>query len=385
MTTSTITPGAKQAGDDTLVFSALRASINRIDERLLQLLAERAKVATDIGLAKRVTDRPIHDDAREAEHTGQLCRLGEALGLPPRVVRDFYQVLARHGFAAQLEVRAANTSRATPPDSDGFRLARIEHGRALTVVQIGEARIGAGLFEVIAGPCAVESEAQINLAADHARAAGVRILRGGAFKPRTSPYEFQGHGLQGLRWLAQAAHSRGMAVVTEVLDPADAQAVAEHAELLQIGARNMQNVPLLRACARTGRPVLLKRGPSASIREWLCAAEYILLEGNPNVVLCERGIRTFERETRNTLDLSSVAALRELSHLPVIVDPSHAAGRDELIPALCRASHAVGAHGVIVEMHPCKEEALCDRRQALRPAALRSMTDELQEKEVVKK
>jgi 3-deoxy-7-phosphoheptulonate synthase len=384
MSTSTITPEAQQAGDDTLVFTALRASINRIDERLLQLMAERAKVATNIGLAKRVTDRPIHDAIREAEHTGQLCRLGEALGLPPRVVRDFYQVLARHGFAAQLEVRAANTSRATPPESDGFRLARIEPGRAPTVVQVGEARIGAGLFEVIAGPCAVESEAQINLAADHARAAGVRILRGGAFKPRSSPYEFQGHGLQGLRWLAEAAHSRGMAVVTEVLDAADASAVAEHAELLQIGARNMQNVPLLRACARTGRPVLLKRGPSATIREWLCAAEYVLLEGNPNVVLCERGIRTFERETRNTLDLSSVVALRELTHLPVIVDPSHAAGRDELIPALCRAAHAVGAHGVIVEMHPCKEEALCDRRQALRPVALRSISDELHGRKVVR-
>ncbi|MCB9895554.1 MAG: 3-deoxy-7-phosphoheptulonate synthase [Planctomycetes bacterium] len=385
MTTGTITPeGAAsavqtaRAGDDFLVFGALRASINRIDERLLHLLAERAKVATDIGLAKRMTDRPIHDAAREAEHADRLCTVGEALGLAPQVVRDLYQVLARQGFSNQLEAPVAASVTTTPPDSESFRLARIEPGRSPTVVQVGEAQIGAGLFEVIGGPCAVESEQQIHNAADHARAAGVRILRGGAFKPRTSPYDFQGHGMQGLRWLAEAAHSRGMAVVTEVLNPADAEQVAEHAELLQIGARNMQNAPLLRACARTGRAILLKRGPAATIREWLCAAEYILLEGNGQVILCERGLRTFERETRNTLDLSSVAALRHLTHLPVIVDPSHAAGRDELIRPLCRAAHAVGADGIIVEMHPCREEARCDKRQALSPGQLRSITSDVQ-------
>jgi 3-deoxy-7-phosphoheptulonate synthase len=377
MTTGTTTPETKRAGDDFLVLGALRASISRIDERLLELIAERGRVATDIGLAKRMTDRPIHDDKREADHADRLCKLGETLGLAPRVVRDLYQVLARHGFSAQLETDVTPTTRQAPPDSDAFRLARIEPGRSPTVVNVGEARIGGGLFEVIGGPCAVESEKQIHLAADHARAAGVRILRGGAFKPRTSPYDFQGHGLKGLRWLAEAAHSRGMAVVTEVLDPADAGHVAEHAELLQIGARNMQNVPLLRACARTGRAILLKRGPSASIREWLCAAEYILLEGNSQVILCERGLRTFERETRNTLDLSSVAALRELTHLPVIVDPSHAAGRDELIRPLCRAAQAVGADGVIVEMHPCRREAQCDKRQALSPGQLRLITEDV--------
>ncbi|MCA8915749.1 MAG: 3-deoxy-7-phosphoheptulonate synthase [Planctomycetes bacterium] len=377
MTTGTITPEARRAGDDFLVFGALRASINRIDERLLQLLAERAKVATDIGLAKRMTNRPIHDAPREEDHANKLCSIGESLGLPSHVVRDLYRVLARQGFGAQLESQSEATPRATPANSESFRLARIEPGRSPTIVQVGEAQIGGGLFEVIGGPCAVESEQQIHLAADHARAAGVRILRGGAFKPRTSPYDFQGHGLKGLRWLADAAHSRGMAVVTEVLDPADAGAVAEHAELLQIGARNMQNAPLLRAAARTGRPILLKRGPSAGIREWLCAAEYILLEGNSQVILCERGLRTFESETRNTLDLSSVAALRELTHLPVIVDPSHAAGRDELIRPLCRAAHAVGADGVIVEMHPCRGEAMCDKRQALSPSQLRSITKDV--------
>lgn len=378
MTTETITAEARAAGDDLLVLGALRASVNRIDDRILQLLAERAKVAGDIGLAKRIAERPVHDAGRESEHSARLCEIGRKLGLNERTVRELYQLLARLAFERQLEAPAAKRTRETPADSAGFRLARIEPGRAQTVVKVGDARFGGGLFEVIGGPCAVESETQIHAAADHARAAGVRILRGGAFKPRTSPYDFQGHGLVGLRWLSEAARSRGMSVVTEVLDPADAVAVAAHADLLQVGARNMQNVPLLRACARTGRPVLLKRGPSAGIREWLCAAEYILLEGNPDVILCERGLRTFERETRNTLDLSSVAALRELTHLPVIVDPSHAAGRDELILPLCRGAHAVGADGLIVEMHPCRKVALCDQRQALSPGQLRSITAELQ-------
>jgi 3-deoxy-7-phosphoheptulonate synthase len=378
MSTATITAKRDQ-GDEVLVFAALREGINRIDQRLLELLSERAKVAAEIGLAKRVTDRPIHDPGREQAHTAAMCELGAKLGVPAQVVRDLFNVLARHSFARQVPgLKAAPANIETPPDSDSFRLARIEPGRDATVVSVGEARIGAGLFEVIAGPCAVESEAQVHAAADCARAAGARIMRGGAFKPRTSPYEFQGHGITGLRWLAEAAHTRGMAVVTEVLDPADAAAVAEHAELLQIGARNMQNVPLIRACAATGRAILLKRGASATIREWLCAAEYALLAGNGQVILCERGLRTFERETRNTLDLSSVAALRRLTHLPVIVDPSHAAGRNELIPPLCRAAHAVGADGVIVEMHPCREQALCDKRQALSPGELISITNELQ-------
>ena len=169
-----------------------------------------------------------------------------------------------------------------------------------------------------------------------------------------------------------------MAVVTEVLDPADAKAVAARADMLQIGARNMQNVPLLRACAATGRPILLKRGPASSIKEWLCAAEYILLAGNPAVVLCERGLRSFETATRNTLDLSSVPVLRELTHLPVIVDPSHAAGRHEIVGSLCRAAHAIGADGAIVEMHPKRAEALCDARQALSPGQLCGIAQELQ-------
>ncbi|MBK8207247.1 MAG: bifunctional 3-deoxy-7-phosphoheptulonate synthase/chorismate mutase [Planctomycetes bacterium] len=373
MTTGTI---EAPRSDEALVLGALRANINHIDNQMIELLAQRSRVAGDIGLAKRVTGRAIHDPLRESAHALDLEQAASRLGLPARLGRELALLLARHGCAAQLEQPKAPRARGIAPDSESFRLARWEPGRH-TVVSVGEARIGAGLHEVIAGPCAVESERQVQEAADHARACGVRILRGGAFKPRTSPYDFQGTGMPGVRWLADAAHSRGMACVTEVLDPADAGAVAEHADLLQIGARNMQNVPLLRACAATGRPILLKRGAAATMRELLCAAEYILVAGNPGVILCERGLRTFERETRNTLDLSSVPALRELTHLPVIVDPSHAAGRDELILALCRAAHGVGADGVIVEMHPRKCEAKCDQRQALTPRQLDEICNEV--------
>lgn len=378
MTTQTLTPPARHAGDDFLVFGALRAAIDDIDSQLLQLLARRNQVARDIGLAKRVAGKPVFDAEREHRHAQDLAAAARKLGLGDGLARQLLHLLVRGSFAHQLESEVEAPAAQTPADSDAFRLARCEPGRPRTLVSVGEARIGAGLFEVIAGPCAVENREQIELAADHARACGVRIMRGGAFKPRTSPYEFQGLGLEGLRLLAGAAHARGMAIVTEVLDPADAGTVAEQADMLQIGARNMQNVPLLRACARTGKPVMLKRGASATIREWLCAAEYILLEGNPNVVLCERGIRTFERETRNTLDLSSVVALRGLTHLPVIVDPSHSAGKHEWILPLCKAAHACGADGVIIEMHPCREQALCDKRQALSPAQLRQITDDLQ-------
>ncbi|MCL4731905.1 MAG: N-acetylneuraminate synthase family protein, partial [Planctomycetes bacterium] len=199
-----------------------------------------------------------------------MSLLARELGLDAHLARDLGRLLLRGSFASQLEAPPEPPPAPVPPDSDAFRLARCEPGRPRTVVHAGSARIGGGLFEVIAGPCAVETRDQIELAADHARACGVRVMRGGAFKPRTSPYEFQGLGREGLKLLARAAHARDMAVVTEVTDPADANAVAEHADMLQIGARNMQNVPLLRACARTGRPILLKRGASATIREWLC-------------------------------------------------------------------------------------------------------------------
>jgi 3-deoxy-7-phosphoheptulonate synthase len=364
--------------DASLVFGSLRSAIDKLDREILNLVSKRAAIARDVGLAKRMAQLPVFDGTREREHRHALVASGKELGLPGHTVRALYDAIAREGVAQQLALSHTPSKPVqTPPDSDDFRLTRLEPGRPLTIVTVGDARIGAGLFEVIAGPCSVESEDQIEAAADFCRGLGVRIMRGGCFKPRTSPHNFQGHGLKALNWLGRAAHTRGMSVVTEVLEPGDAAPVAEQADMLQIGARNMQNAPLLRACAKTGRPVLLKRGPGSTLKELLCAAEYLLVEGNSQVVLCERGIKTFETATRSTLDLSAVPSLREFTHLPIIVDPSHAAGRDEIVHALCRGAHGVGADGVIVEAHPHRETALSDKRQALTPSQLGAIMDEL--------
>jgi 3-deoxy-7-phosphoheptulonate synthase len=222
-------------------------------------------------------------------------------------------------------------------------------------------------FVVIAGPCSVESVEQILNTARAVKAAGADMLRGGAFKPRTSPYAFQGLGLQGLKILEKAKQETGLPIVTEVVDPRDVSWVAEFADVLQIGTRNMQNFSLLKEVGRAGRPVLLKRGMYSTIEEWLNCAEYILSEGNPDVILCERGIRTFETYTRNTLDLSAVPAIKELSHLPIIVDPTHSTGRISLIESMSMAAVTAGADGMIVEVHHKPEETLCDANQALTP------------------
>lgn len=236
-----------------------------------------------------------------------------------------------------------------------------------TTVRVCGASFGPGHFAVIAGPCAVETEERLDAAARAVAAAGAALLRGGAFKPRTNPYSFQGLGEEGLCLLAAAGVRYGLGVVTEVMCTSHLDLVCRYAHMLQIGARNMHNFSLLTAVGQTGFPVLLKRGLSASIEEWLQAAEYILATGNSQVVLCERGVRTFETYTRNTLDLGAVAAVKELSHLPVIVDPSHAAGRWELVTPLAKAALAAGADGLMVEVHPCPEEAWSDGQQSLRP------------------
>lgn len=234
-----------------------------------------------------------------------------------------------------------------------------------TVVSIGSVFIGSGEPVVIAGPCAVESAEQIVETALAVKEAGAHLLRGGAFKPRTSPYDFQGLGAKGLELLAQAREITGLGIVTEVLDPADVPLVAEYADMLQIGSRNMYNYPLLRAVGRQDKPVLLKRGMSATLYEFLMSAEYILAEGNPNVVLCERGIRAFSDFTRNTLDLSIVPAVKQYSHLPIVVDPSHGTGRPEYIEPMSLAALAAGADGIMVEVHPRPHRALSDADQAL--------------------
>jgi 3-deoxy-7-phosphoheptulonate synthase len=242
--------------------------------------------------------------------------------------------------------------------------AQIRHGEP-SVFEIEGRKIGGDHFALIAGPCTVESREQLLQTADVVKDAGVAMLRGGAYKPRTSPYAFQGLGQEGLRLLAEAKQRTGLPIVTELMDVRDLEPVLEVADVIQVGARNMQNFSLLAEIGRSGRPVLLKRGLSATLDELLMAAEYVLKEGNPNVMLCERGIKTFENSYRVTLDLQAVPVLKELSHLPVVVDPSHAAGRRSLVTPMSLAAAAAGADGIIVEVHPNPDEALCDGPQAL--------------------
>ncbi len=247
-----------------------------------------------------------------------------------------------------------------------------------TRVRVNGTEIGGDDFVVMAGPCSVENERQIMQAAEGVASAGARLLRGGAFKPRTSPYEFQGLELAGLRLLRKAKEATGLAIITEVMSEGDVELVSEYADILQIGARNMQNIPLLKALGRTTRPILLKRGMSSTVLELLMSAEYIVAHGNPNVVLCERGIRTFEDSTRNTCDISAVPVLNERTHLPVVVDPSHATGRRSLVPPLARAAVAIGADGLLVEVHPTPEKAISDGAQSLNIAEFQSMMLALQ-------
>jgi len=234
-----------------------------------------------------------------------------------------------------------------------------------TVVWVADVPIGGDEAVVMAGPCSVESREQVTATALAVRELGAVVLRGGAYKPRTSPYDFQGLGVEGLQLLREAGDAANMPIVTEIMSEDDVAIVCEYADMLQVGARNMQNFALLKKLARTRKPILLKRGPSATVKEWLSAAEYLLHGGNENVVLCERGIKTFDSSLRNTLDLAAVALVKEMTHLPIIVDPSHATGKRSIIPACARAALAVGADGVIVEVHPEPEKAWSDGAQSL--------------------
>ena len=249
--------------------------------------------------------------------------------------------------------------------SQPFKLVSREVKEEDTIIDVGGSRLGGPGLAIMAGPCSVESEEQILEVARGVKELGATFLRGGAFKPRTSPYEFQGMGEAGLKLLALAREKTGLRVVTEVMDTDDLPLVADYADVLQLGARNMQNFSLLRRLGKIGKPVLLKRGPSATIKEWLMAAEYIVSNGNYQVALCERGIRTFETMTRNTLDLNAVPVLKSLTHLPVIVDPSHGIGMRRHVPAMARAAVAAGADGLIIEVHPHPDQALSDGHQSL--------------------
>jgi 3-deoxy-7-phosphoheptulonate synthase len=260
-----------------------------------------------------------------------------------------------------------------------FKLVSKEFKAEPTVVAVGDVKIGDGEFGLIAGPCSVENWETLIHTATQVKKAGANILRGGAFKPRTSPYAFQGLGEEGLKLLARAREETGMPIVTEVMNVNQVSLVAEYADIMQIGARNMQNFDLLKAVGDAKKPVLLKRGLAATIKEWLMSAEYIASRGNFDIILCERGIRTFETYTRNTLDLAAVAAVKELSHLPVIVDPSHGTGRRSMILPMSRAALAVGADGLSIEVHPHPEEALSDGDQSLLPEEFNEIAESLKE------
>jgi 3-deoxy-7-phosphoheptulonate synthase len=258
-----------------------------------------------------------------------------------------------------------------------YKFVSKEFKKEHTAMRINGVEIGGGEFIVMAGPCSVENEKQIMDTAEGVAKAGASMLRGGAFKPRTSPYDFQGLEEQGLKLLRKAKQATGLGIVTEVMSDRDVTLVAEYADVMQVGARNMQNFALLKTLGSCGRPVLLKRGMSSTIKELLMSAEYITAHGNPNVLLCERGIRTFETATRNTCDIAAVPVLNELTHLPVILDPSHATGKRSLVPAVARAGVAIGADGLIVEVHPCPEKAVSDGAQSLTLTQFRQMMEEL--------
>ena len=259
-----------------------------------------------------------------------------------------------------------------------FDLVAKTDTRSRTVVRVRDLEIGGDDFVVMAGPCAVESERQLLQTAEAVARAGACILRGGAYKPRSSPYSFQGLGVEGLKLLSKAREQTGLAIVTEVMSEEDVELIAEYADIMQVGTRSMENYALLEVLGRCGRPVLLKRGMTATIEELMRSAQVIVMAGNPDVILCERGIRTFETATRNTLDIAAVPVLKAVSHLPVIVDPSHAAGVRSLVPVLARAAIVVGADGLLVEVHPCPEQAMSDGDQSLTFGEFRRMMRDLQ-------
>lgn len=313
-----------------------------------------------------------------------VCAAIRSLGFEPRpmpgAARTAIGIVGNDGPVDPARFAGLPGVRKTIAVSAPYKQVSREWNHEDTIIELANGtRIGGEGIVVMGGPCSVESEPQLMAAAETVAQAGGTVLRGGAFKPRTSPYAFQGLGEDGLKLMAQARERFGLAVITEALDTEGAKLVAEYADVLQIGARNMQNYALLREVGRLGRPVMLKRGMSATVKEWLLAAEYILNEGNPNVMLCARGIRGFDSATRNVLDVGSIALVKRLSHLPVIADPSHATGVRDLVVPAARAGIAAGADGVIVETHPNPCEALSDGQQALLPEAFTTMVGQLEQ------
>ena len=306
-----------------------------------------------------------------AENIKNVIEAIQDVGLTAQIMEGAQQkivgVIGDKSRMGSLAIDAMDGVEKTVEISKSYKLASREFHPQSTVVDVDGVKIGGGNLVVMAGPCAVESREQLFEAADLVKKAGAQFLRGGAYKPRTSPYSFQGLEETGLRYLAEARERTGLKIVTEVTEVEAVETVAKYADMLQIGARNMQNFRLLKEVGRTDKPVLLKRGLAATLNEWLNAAEYIMSEGNPNVVFCERGIRTYETYTRNTLDLSAVAAIKHLSHLPIIVDPSHGTGKWRMVKPMAFAAVAAGADGLMMEMHPNPAKALSDGPQSLTP------------------
>lgn len=324
----------------------------------------------------------LRSDVTEAQ-IDHVIEHVESLGFAAHLSRGTYRTIV--GIIGD-EDRARNSPlRAIPGVADvvpvlpPYKLASREAHPQDSVVELGHVKVGGGNLAMIAGPCSVEEPERMDRIAEAIQASGANILRGGAFKPRTSPYAFQGLGEEGLRILRDTGRRHGMPVVTEVTDPRNVELIAEYADMLQVGARNMQNFVLLTEVGKTNRPVLLKRGMSATVNDLLMSAEYVLSQGNPHVVLCERGVKGFDNATRNLFDIAAVPLVKQLSHLPIIVDPSHATGRPELIPACALAGLAAGADGVHIEVHDCPEEAKSDGPQALLPDQYDTLMSQLKD------
>lgn len=309
----------------------------------------------------------------------KITQAGLKYHLSTGAERTIVGVIGDKKIIAGLQMNSLDGVEKTVRITEKYKLVSREFKSEDTIVDVGGVKIGAGRLTVMAGPCAVESVEQLMEAAECVKKYGAKFLRGGAFKPRTSPYDFQGLAEEGLKMLREAADKTGLKVVTEIVNINDVELITKYADMIQIGARNMQNFQLLKEVGKVHTPVLLKRGLSATISEWLNAAEYIMAGGNDNVVFCERGIRTYETYTRNTLDLSAVAAVKEISHLPIIVDPSHGTGRWQMVPAMARAAIAAGADGLIIEVHPHPEVALSDGDQSLTPENFRKTMEEVRD------
>ncbi|BBB89934.1 MAG TPA: 3-deoxy-7-phosphoheptulonate synthase [Methylomusa anaerophila] len=326
-----------------------------------------------IVMSPEATERQIEQVVERVHETGLKTNIvvGQS--------RTIIGLIGDKRVIMSLAVEALDGVEKALPITSGYKLVSREFHPESSIVNVGGVTIGGKSLVVMAGPCAVESREQLLESAEIVRAAGAQFLRGGAFKPRTSPYSFQGLEAKGLEYLAEARAKTGLKIVTEVMDISSVDLVAQYADMLQIGARNMQNFQLLRAVGRSGKPILLKRGIAATIDEWLHAAEYIVNEGNSQVVLCERGIRTYENYTRNTLDLSAVAAIKHLSHLPIIVDPSHGTGRWRMVRPMAMAAVAAGADGLMIEVHPDPAAALSDGPQSLNPVNYASLMADVRE------